>query len=295
MNSDPNPEPLRDREANLAFSTSHELERAVWDDINAITADSLLTHRDAADELTRAIEQADAAPLALAEIRDTLDRLAEQTSSPLSELESLLAAPATESLALERGLLAELLRDGAVGQQVIKRGLLFCKHRRYADAIEWWTLNRRGLGHSGNRHLLRDHGVPDFALGLRTSPRPDRAGSGKSTSSFQRCKRAARKPRWMTNICLRNWRVEKAIESMRLRDDLGGESSRLSSVNWTTSPSLGSFPILGKREAFSWCTATAGVGGRPQIPPAANPPARMPRLTRRNLTTIIGRRSAGIV
>jgi hypothetical protein len=149
------PEPRRDREADLTYGTSHELERAVRDDINSITADSLLTQRDAADELTRAIEQADAAPLALAEIRDTIDRLTVQTSSPFSELESLLAAPATEGLALERGLVAELLRDGAVGQQILKRGLLFCKHRRYSDAIEWWTLQRRGLDpQTSSQHLL---------------------------------------------------------------------------------------------------------------------------------------------
>jgi hypothetical protein len=155
MNGNPESEPRRDREANLAYGTSNELDRAVRDDINAITTDSLLTARDAANELTRAIEQADAAPLALAEIRDTIDRLASQADQPFAELEGLLAAPATAGLALERDLLAELLKDGVAGQQVLKRGLLFCKHRRYAEAIEWWTLHRRGLDPTtSGQHLL---------------------------------------------------------------------------------------------------------------------------------------------
>jgi hypothetical protein len=154
-NPNPEPEPRRQREANLALGTSNELERAVRDDIDAIRADSLLTQLDAADELTRAIEQSDAAPLAFTEIRDTIDRLAKQVDSSFSELEGLLAAPATSSLALERGLLAELLKEGAEGQQILKRGLLFCKHKRYSDAIEWWTLHRRGLDQqTSGQHLL---------------------------------------------------------------------------------------------------------------------------------------------
>jgi hypothetical protein len=153
--SEPEPKPRRDREANLAFGASNDLDRAVRDDLNAIMGDSLLTLRDAADEITRAIEQADVAPLALAEIRDTIDRLSSQTDSPFAELESLLAAPATNGLALERGLLAELLTEGAEGQQILKRGLLFCKHRRYPEAIEWWRLQRRGLDPRTSRlHLL---------------------------------------------------------------------------------------------------------------------------------------------
>jgi hypothetical protein len=57
-------------------------------------------------------------------------------------------------LTLERNLLTELMRDGVAAQSVLKTGLVFLKHGRYPEALEWWTLQRQSLDQSSSRLAL---------------------------------------------------------------------------------------------------------------------------------------------
>jgi hypothetical protein len=150
----PDPEPRPEREANMASDGAGSLDRAVQHDLDLIRAESMLARQDAVNELTREINESLTAPLALSEIASSLDRLEGQALPSFSELENLLASPEMSGLAMERNLLAELLKDGAEGQKIIKRGLVFLKHRRYAEAAEWWTLHRRDLDPATSRLSL---------------------------------------------------------------------------------------------------------------------------------------------
>jgi hypothetical protein len=152
MNPDPQPPPRR--EANLVSDTSGALDRAVQDDLQRIRAESLLARQDSVQELTRALEAAAAEPLVLSEITGGLDRLEGQAVPSFTELETLLAAPETSDLGIERNLLSELLGEGGEAQHVLKKGIVFLKHRRFEDAIEWWTLNRQGLDPTQSRLSL---------------------------------------------------------------------------------------------------------------------------------------------
>ena len=151
---DPEPEARTSREANLAADASGDLDRTVRSDLQRIRAESLLARQDSAQELTRALDASLAEPLALEEITRSLGRLEGQVVPTLSELEGLLAAPETTGLTMERHLLAELMKDGGEAQSVLKKGLVFLKHRRYAEALEWWSLHRQGLDEGSSRLAL---------------------------------------------------------------------------------------------------------------------------------------------
>jgi hypothetical protein len=152
MSDDPAPRPAR--EADMVADTSGSLDRAVQQDLERIRAEMLLARQDAVNELTRDINESFAEPLALSEISGGLERLEGRSLPSFSELENLLAAPETSGLTMERGLLAELVKEGAEGHKILKSGLVFLKHRRYAEALEWWTLHRRNLDPTSSRVAL---------------------------------------------------------------------------------------------------------------------------------------------
>ena len=175
MNSDSDPRPVR--QGDLVADTSGTLDRAVQQDLQRIRAESLRARQDSAQELTRALDASLAEPLSLNEITSGLDRLEGQALPSFAELESLLAAPEAIGLTLEQNLLAELVKDGVIAQSILSKGLVFLKHRRYPEALEWWTLQRQGLDQSSSRlallllvmetltHIWSGH--PDRAVAVR--------------------------------------------------------------------------------------------------------------------------------
>ena len=152
MNPDPEPRPAR--EGDLVADTSGGLERAVQQDLQRIRAEAALARNDAANELTRDLDATLVEPLTLGEIAGSLDRLEGRVLPSFTELEGLLAAPETSGLSMERDLLAELIKDGGETQAILKKGLVFLEHRRYPEALEWWTLNRQGLDPATSRLSL---------------------------------------------------------------------------------------------------------------------------------------------
>ena len=148
------PAPRPAREANLVSDTSGAIDRAVQQDLQRIRAESFLARQDAAQELARALDASLAAPLALSELTGSLEKLEGQWLPSFSELEALMAAPETPGLSMERNLLAEFIRDGGEAQSILKKGLIFVKHGRFPEALEWWTLHRQSLDPSSSRLCL---------------------------------------------------------------------------------------------------------------------------------------------
>lgn len=91
-------------------------------------------------------------PLAPAELGAALARAADADPS-LDQLEDLLARDATE-IVVEGIQLASLVDRNGDDVKVLKRGLTFLKHQQYANAREWWTLNRQALDPSRRRFDL---------------------------------------------------------------------------------------------------------------------------------------------
>jgi hypothetical protein len=152
MSDDPQSRPVR--QGDLVADPSAAIERAVEQDLQRIRAEYLLARNDSANELARDLDAAATEPLTLGEITGSLDRLEGAVLPSWSELEGLLAAPETAGLSMERSLLADLIKDGGDSVRIIKKGLVFLKHRRYPEALEWWTLNRQGLDPTTSRLSL---------------------------------------------------------------------------------------------------------------------------------------------
>jgi hypothetical protein len=177
MNMGPDPQPPPRREGNLVADPSGALDQAVQEDLQRIRAESMLARQDVAQELTRALDAGLAEPLVLSEITHAVERLERQALTSFTELEKLLAGPEAGDLSMERSLLAELISEGGEAQAILKKGLVFLKHRRFAEALEWWTLHRRGLDPTRSRlslllmvmetltHLWSGH--PDRAAAVR--------------------------------------------------------------------------------------------------------------------------------
>ena len=109
-------EPRQKSEGNMAFDTSGAMDRMVQQDLERIRAESLLALQDSAQELTRALDASLALPLALCELKEGLDRLEAPGLPSFSELEALMSSPESGALAMERNLLADLMRDGGETQ-----------------------------------------------------------------------------------------------------------------------------------------------------------------------------------
>ncbi len=72
-----------------------------------------------------------------------------------SELEDLLVTREMAGFEVESNLLTDLLHEGVEVQVSLKKGLVFLRAKRYAQAIEWWSLNRAELDPRTSRlHLL---------------------------------------------------------------------------------------------------------------------------------------------
>lgn len=105
-----------------------------------------LQHAEPLALLTRALEQDLAGPLAPAELSAALARSADAAAPSLGDLEGLLAlegaAPAVELDGITLGALLD--RDQEVAT-MLRRGLAFLKRGRFAEASEWWSLQRAQL------------------------------------------------------------------------------------------------------------------------------------------------------
>ena len=132
---------------------SYHVDRALREDLDRARLESAVAMRDAAAELGREIQAT--APIDLGDIAAAVDRLEGAVIPSLGELQTLLSSPEAGVLRIEGKVLSDLLREGVEGQTVLTRGIVFLKHRKYASALEWWSLNRRGLAPETSKlHLL---------------------------------------------------------------------------------------------------------------------------------------------
>ena len=111
------------------------------DRLDRIVTENLLARSDAGieDLLARDL----AGPLSPGDLRDALVRVDARNDPSLADLENSLALES--AIAVDGITLAELIDKGGNDLKIIKRGLVFLKKQRWAEALEWWTLNRENL------------------------------------------------------------------------------------------------------------------------------------------------------
>ncbi len=130
--------------AGLARSSGPE------DRLDRLVTENLLARTDASieDLLSRDL----AGPLSPGDLRDALVRVDAKTDPTVAELEGSLALDA--AIALDGITLADLVDSRGEDVKIVKRGLTFLKNKRYAEALEWWTLHRESLAPDKDRLSL---------------------------------------------------------------------------------------------------------------------------------------------
>lgn len=90
-------------------------------------------------------------PLALDELRGAVARI-DRSDPSVVELERSLSREA--SAVLDGIALSELIDARGADIKVIRRGLVFLKNRRWAEALEWWSLHHPPPGAADERRRL---------------------------------------------------------------------------------------------------------------------------------------------
>lgn len=120
------------------------------DRLDRIVTENLLARSDAGieDLLARDL----AGPLSPGDLRDALVRVDERTDPSVADLESSLTLQS--AIAVDGITLADLIDKSGSDLKIIKRGLTFLKNRKWAEALEWWTLHRESLTPAQDRLAL---------------------------------------------------------------------------------------------------------------------------------------------
>jgi len=132
------------RPALVRAPMSRESQAKIRHDLERVFTENLLAQTDVGDTITRDLAAADMSLPSLAQIDHSLGQL--QGPEPTQEeIMQLLSLDNVGSIAVDGMHLNELLNGGITGaeeRKMLKRGLLFLKQKMYAEATEWWLLNR---------------------------------------------------------------------------------------------------------------------------------------------------------
>ncbi len=135
----------------LSFSGNKAaLDKDFSQSLARVMSKSLLEKADALDNFSSEIERITQNSLTTADIQEAITHINEVSTPNLVELEKMLSLDA-QHVTLEGIKLSELLDGKADDKDILRKGLLFLKHRKYAEAVEWWTINRQKLDTSRQR------------------------------------------------------------------------------------------------------------------------------------------------
>jgi hypothetical protein len=128
--------------------------RAIEDGLARIMTESYLAKEIPLDDAARGAGLGEGGGfLALSELRDAVARLEDAGEPKLADLEAALAKD-LPAVAIEGIQLSRLVDRSGDDVKVLKRGLLFVKSGKYAEALEWWTLQRSRLDPTRTRSQL---------------------------------------------------------------------------------------------------------------------------------------------
>jgi hypothetical protein len=128
------------------------LQRKVMGDLERILSEGMLERVDSSQSLSRDLQATTEQRLTHADLDKALER-ADDALPTLEDLEGMLELG--EGFDLPGLTLKDLLDDRAGSMKVLNQGLTFLKHQRYAEALDWWRLQREKLDPKSSRlHLL---------------------------------------------------------------------------------------------------------------------------------------------
>jgi len=120
------------------------------DRLDRLVTEQLLARSDAGleDLLARDL----AGPLSPGDLRDALGRVEQRSDPTVADLEGALTLEA--AVALDGITLSDLVDARGNDVKIVKKGLTFLRNKRWAEALEWWTLHRDALSPAQDRLAL---------------------------------------------------------------------------------------------------------------------------------------------
>lgn len=146
------------RSSMARVSVDEENAARIRADLDRVFTENLLGQTDVGEALAKDMAVANLSLPAPSEIDQVFNRLQVEAVPSRKEIEQLLSLDQIGDIAVEGMRLNELLDNGITGaeeRKMIKRGIIFLKRKKYAEAAEWWLLNRPEDDLTNSRlHLL---------------------------------------------------------------------------------------------------------------------------------------------
>jgi hypothetical protein len=120
------------------------LDRVVSNQLARSISSSLLERVDNLNNLANEIERRSVNKLTINDLQSVINNLDKNYTPRISDLEDMLSLK-PESITLEGIKLSRLLDSSGNDIEILKKGIVFLKHRKYDEAVEWWIINRQRL------------------------------------------------------------------------------------------------------------------------------------------------------
>ncbi len=120
------------------------LDRVVSNHLARSISSSLLERVDNLNNLDDEIERKAINSLTTNDLHGAITQLKSESTIALDKLEGLLDLN-PDSITLHGITLSGLLDSSGNDVNILKKGIVFLKHRKYDEAVEWWTINRQRL------------------------------------------------------------------------------------------------------------------------------------------------------
>lgn len=127
--------------------------RAIDDGLARIMTENFLAKEIPLDAASSGESDGGIGFLAPSELRAAVARIEDADEPKLADLEAALAKD-LPNVAIEGIQLSRLVDRSGDDVKILKRGLLFVKSGKYAEALEWWTLQRARLDATRKRSQL---------------------------------------------------------------------------------------------------------------------------------------------
>lgn len=121
------------------------LERTLQDEMEKVLGETRLARSEGTAALERSLREQAIAPLDVADLDGSVERVEEALAPSIEALEAWAGAAEGPGLTLEGIRVDELLDRGVDTRTILQPGIKFMRHRRYDEAREWWSLNRAPL------------------------------------------------------------------------------------------------------------------------------------------------------
>lgn len=120
------------------------LDKAIAKSLTEQRSNNLLAKADSIDKLSSGFEKKGLSMLRPNDLENAINNIEKNNTTSLEDLESFLSLGSSQ-LSIEGVKLTSLLEGNMDLMDMLKKGLLFLKYKKYREAVTWWALHREKL------------------------------------------------------------------------------------------------------------------------------------------------------